>query len=75
MYKISINYNKQPKQTPWHGWNPFARSMMVYACECKHFFNKAIKFATTFRDDVKLLNEAFRHFTIVLGVIMFVNQR
>ena len=26
----------------------------------------AIKFAATFRDDVKLFNEAFRHFTIVL---------
>ena len=27
-----------------------------------HFFNEAIKFAATFRDDVKLLDEAFRHF-------------
>ena len=34
----------------------------------------AIKFAATFRDDVKLLNEAFRHFTIVYEVIMFVNS-
>ena len=33
-YKISINYNKRPKQTPWRGWNPFARSVLVYACEC-----------------------------------------
>ena len=32
-YKKSINYNKRPKQTPLHGWNPFARSMLVYACE------------------------------------------
>ena len=32
-----------------------------------------IKFAATFRDGVKLLNEAFRHFAIVLEVIMFVN--
>ena len=32
-------------------------------------------FAATFRDDVKLLNEAFRYFTIVLEVIMFVNRR
>ena len=32
-YKKSINYNKWPKQTPLHGWNPFARSMLVYACE------------------------------------------
>ena len=28
----------------------------------------AIKFAATFRDGVKLLDEAFRHFTIVLEV-------
>ena len=39
----------------------------------QHFFNEAIKFAATFRDDVKLLDEAFRHFTIVLEVVMFVN--
>ena len=36
-YRISINYNKRPKQTPWCGWNPFARSMLVYACECITF--------------------------------------
>ena len=39
---------------------------------------KAIKFAATFRDDMKLLNEAFmpiRHFTIVFEGIMFVNGR
>ena len=35
----------------------------------KHFFNEAIKFAATFRDGVKLLNEAFRHFAIVLEVV------
>ena len=29
----------------------------------QHFFNETIKFAATFRDDVKLLDEAFRHFT------------
>ena len=28
----------------------------------QHFFNEAIKFAATFRDDVELLDEAFRHF-------------
>ena len=39
----------------------------------QHFFNEAIKFAAIFRDDVKLLDEAFRHFTIVLEVVMFVN--
>ena len=32
-YKKSINYNKRPKQTPLHRWNPFARSMLIYACE------------------------------------------
>ena len=30
----------------------------------QHFINKAIKFAVTFRDDVELLDQAFRHFTI-----------
>lgn len=30
-------------------------------------WNEAISFAATFRDAVKLLNEAFRHFTIVLN--------
>ena len=29
-YKIST-------QTPWHGWNPFARSMLVDAFECITF--------------------------------------
>ena len=33
-----------------------------------------MKFASTFRDDVRLFNEAFRHFIIVLKVIMFVNR-
>ena len=36
-------------------------------------FNKAIKFAATFCDVVKLFNEAFRYFTIVFKIIMFVN--
>ena len=40
-----------------------------------HFFEEAIKFAATFHDDVKLINEAIRHFTVVLEVIMFVNRR
>jgi len=34
----------------------------------QHFINKAIKFAVTFRDDVELLDQAFRYFTIVLEV-------
>lgn len=29
----------------------------------------------TSRDDVKLLNKVFRHFTIVLEVVMFVNRK
>ena len=32
-YKISINYNKRPKQSPWPEWNPFAPSLLVYACQ------------------------------------------
>ena len=41
----------------------------------QHFINKAIKFAVTFRDDVELLDQAFRHFTIVLEVVVFVDRR
>ena len=33
---------------------------------------EAFKFAVTFLGDVKLLDEAFRHFTIVLEVVMLV---
>ena len=40
----------------------------------QHFINKAIKFAVTFRDDVELLDQAFRHFTIVLEVVVFVDK-
>ena len=33
-YKISINYNKRPKQT---ALAQFARSVLAYACECIAF--------------------------------------
>ena len=36
-YKKSINYNKRPKQAPLHGWNPFARSMLVFNLSSSHF--------------------------------------
>ena len=39
----------------------------------QHFINKAIKFAVTFRDDVELLDQAFRHFTIVIISALFNN--
>ena len=41
----------------------------------QHLFNKAIKFAATFRDDVEMLDQTFRHFTIVLEVVVFVDRR
>ena len=72
---VERNYNKRPKQTPLHGWNPFARSMLVYACEYIAFLLQGNQVSATFRDDVKLFNEAFRHFTIVFEVIVFVNRR
>ena len=49
------------------------RTSLFTHANVQHFFNEAIKFAATFRDEVKLLDEAFRHFTIVLEVVMFVN--
>ena len=71
---MSISYNKRPKQTPLHGIRLDVQCWFTYA-NVKYFFNEAIKFAATLRDDVKLLNEAFRHFTIVLEVIMSANRR
>ena len=41
--------------------------------QCWFTHSNVYKFAATFRDGVKLLNETFRHFAIVLEVIMFVN--
>ena len=41
--------------------------------QCWFTHSNVYKFAATFRDGVKLLNEAFRHFAIVLEVRMFVN--
>ena len=70
---MSINYNKRPKQTPWREWIRLHVQCWFTHANVQHFFNEAIKFAATFRDDVKLFDEAFRHFTIVLEVVMFVN--